>query len=61
MQTKTKLKMKRNHFKTLEFIIEKENDLKRKFKYQKRGRWTTNRRKNDWYRRINENIRIENK
>ena len=52
--------MKRNQFKTLELIIKKENDLKRKLKYQK-GEWgTTNRRKNDWYRRINENIRIEN-
>ena len=53
--------MKRNQFKTLELIIKKENYLKRKLKYQK-GEWgTTNRRKNDWYRRINENIRIENK
>ena len=53
--------MKRNQFKTLELIIKKENDLKRKLKYQKGEQGTTNRRKNDQYRRINENIRIENK
>ena len=40
--------MKRNQFKTLELIIKKENDLKRRLKCQK-GEWgTTNRRKNDW-------------
>ena len=40
--------MKRNQFKKLELIIKIGNDLKRKLKYLKRGRWTTKRRKNDW-------------